>query len=183
MRPAPVRDGVMRTAVRASSVHASGAANRRSAARADPSSHRMLSLSSSARARGCRIELIRAGPDLRIEQTEPRLRLAVDGDHRMQEKPSRYAITRRPKATATLLAAGEIDLRRVLCRHNPTPFTGSRRAMRQCLNRDRGRRQEPMDRNLPRPRPPPSLRMTREPASTTRSTSVSPIAARRASPK
>ena len=76
----------------------------------------------------------------------------------MQEKPSRYAITRRPKATATLLAAGEIDLRRVLCRHNPTPFTGSRRAMRQCLNhlaaRDRGRRQEPMDRNLPRPRPP-----------------------------
>ncbi len=107
-----------------------------------------------ARPRGRGDEVVRAGPDPRVQQTQHSLRLAVDGDHRMNEEPGRHAVARRSQAAATLLAAGEADLRRVLRRHDPPSRAGRRRAGRKRCHhlaaRHRGRRQKPVDRDLPR---------------------------------
>ncbi len=104
--------------------------------------HRQVgSRSSSASQPGYQLD--GAGPDPGVQQTQHSLRLAVDGDHRMNEEPSRQAVARRAQATATVLAAGEIDLRRILRRHDPPARAGRRRAGRERCNhlatRHRGR--------------------------------------------
>jgi hypothetical protein len=61
-----------------------------------------------------RLELVVTGPDPCVEQTENSLRLAVDGDLGMDEKPRRNPVAGRAKPAAIGRAAGEIDLGRVL---------------------------------------------------------------------
>ncbi len=85
-------------------------------------------------ARRCRVEFIGPGPYLRVDQAEHRLGLAVDGDHRMDEKSSRYVLACWPKTSVTLRATGLLDLVMSCGVTNPTSLTGSWRVLRQRPN-------------------------------------------------
>jgi len=99
-----------------------------------------------------RLDRVVTGPDPCVEQTENSLRLAVDGDQGMDEKPRRNTVAGRAKPAAIGPAAGEIDLGRVLCDDNvPTRARRERapRKGRQHLSAaDRRRRQKTMDRQF-----------------------------------
>ena len=131
-------------------------------------------------------ERVRAGPESGVQQAQHSLRLAVDGDHRVDEKASRHAVARRSQATATLRAAGEVDLRRVLAAmiRRPVHAAAVRVASVAAISPHVA---EAADRNrwiaISPARSQPSLRITSDPVSITRCISRVPTAARRISPK
>jgi hypothetical protein len=68
-----------------------------------------------------RFDLVVAGPDMRVQKTKNSLRLAIDGDQGMDEKPCRNPITGGSKPATIDLPTGEIDLGGVLRDDNPPP--------------------------------------------------------------
>jgi len=91
-------------------------------------------------------------PDRRVNQPDHRLSLDIDGDHRMDEEARGFAVTRRPKATALLVATGKIDLAGVLDRQDAVPtalrHSASRAGGHNVLGRHIGRGQEAVHRHL-----------------------------------
>lgn len=122
-------------------------------------------------ARRCRVEFIGPGPYLRVDQAEHRLGLAVDGDHRMDEKSSRYALACWPKTSVTLRATGLLDLVMSCGATNPTSLTGSWWVLRKRPNylatRDRWAERHRWI-AITRAKGATELRITSEPVSTNR---------------
>ena len=84
----------------------------------------------------------------RCARAPPRaaLRLGLDRDQRMTEKPRRLPVTRRPEAFSTAIPALEVDLRGVLCRDNASSGTTRSRpppdGLKDLLGRHIGRTQK-----------------------------------------
>src|SRR5207244_10264562 len=97
----------------------------------------------------------RARPDRRVEHTDYRLVLGIDGHRGVDEKTRRLAIAGRTQAVARPIAPAEIDLGRILNRDNPPPaaaLTGAPPQRPNHLRRTHPRRiEKAVRRNLPRP--------------------------------